>query len=284
MSKIQFLTVLSFIIFLTACGGSQSSTNDGAASEADTSGMAQFAGDDAFKAAHPSPDSLQFQGRGQMIQFDTPDGAKGSAYALPATEPTGKYLLVFHEWWGLNDHIKAESERLFDLFGGKVTVLAPDLYDGKVATSPDQAGELMQAVKNTRALAIVNGALAYAGPDAAIGTIGWCFGGGWSLQASIQAGDRGKACVMYYGMPVQNAKDIAPLKAPVLGIFARQDGWINEEVIGKFEALTKSTNKSLEVHWFDAKHAFANPSNPDFNKEAASEANQLAWNFLKEKL
>ncbi|MBK7870903.1 MAG: dienelactone hydrolase family protein [Saprospiraceae bacterium] len=266
------LILLSAFLILAACGNKQGGEQSG--------DMSEFAENSSFQAAHENPEDIVFQPKGTMIQFDTPDGKKGNAYTLTPENKTNTYLFVIQEWWGLNDHIRQEAERLFDSLGN-VTVLALDMYDGKVATTQEEAGKYMQAASQVRGEAIVKGALTYVGKDAQIATIGWCFGGGWSLQASILAGDQAKACVMYYGMPVQNAKELAPLKAPVLGIFAKQDGWITPEVAKKFEDLAKATGKNVEIHQFDAAHAFANPSNPDYNEEATKGANTLALAFLK---
>lgn len=165
-----------------------------------------------------------------------------------------------------------------------INVLALDLYDGKVATTSEEAAKLMQGADAKRISAIIEGAAKFAGDKADFRTLGWCFGGGWSLKASIMAGDQGVACVMYYGMPVQNAKELAPLKAPICGIFAKQDEWITPEVAQNFENLAKATGKEVEIHSYDAGHAFANPSNPAYDEEAAQQANQVAWAFLKERL
>jgi carboxymethylenebutenolidase len=245
--------------------------------------MAQFTKDKGFNDAHEKPSEISFDGKGKLMEFATPDGQTGKAYTLKTAAPSSKYLFVIHEWWGLNDHIKQESERLFDELKN-VNVMALDLYDGNVTDNPDKAGEYMRAVKQERCEAIINGALAVAGDDAAIATIGWCFGGGWSLRSSILAGEKGAACVMYYGMPVERADELAPLKADILGIFAEHDGWIDYKVITPFEGLARATGKNLETHWFDAEHAFANPSSPRYNEKAAQEANGLALEFLKEKL
>jgi len=246
-------------------------------------GMAQFADETEFKAAHDEPQALDFEARGDMVTFPTPDGKTGSAYALMAGSETNKYLFVIHEWWGLNDHIKAEAERLYEQLGD-AHVLALDMYDGKVATTREKASQYMKAMTEERGEAIIQGALNKAGGNARIGTIGWCFGGGWSLQASILAGEQGDACVIYYGMPVQKADALAPLEAPILGLFAEQDGWITPEVVSEFEHLAQATGKSIEVYQFDAKHAFANPSNPQYDAEATKKANALALEFLQEHL
>lgn len=273
MKKVFFLFFASLII-LTSCGNS---------SENKAEDMADFVEDADFKAAHDTPRAANLSGKGEIIEIPVADGMPGNAFALMADTSSNKYLLVIHEWWGLNDNIKEEAERLFEALDG-VHVLALDLYDGKVATDPDQAGAFMQAVKEERAKAIVAGALTMAGPEAQIATIGWCFGGGWSLKTSVMAEAQGVACVMYYGMPLQKADELAPLQAPILGVFAEKDGWITPEVADNFENLAKATGKSIEIHQFDAEHAFANPSNPAYNEAAAQKANALALNFLKENL
>ena len=98
------------------------------------------------------------------------------------------------------------------------------------------------------------------------------------------AGAQGAGCVIYYGMPVEDAAALAPLQADVLGIFAEEDGWITPDVVNKFEDLAKATGKQVETHQYKAAHAFANPSNPAFDAAAATEANALALSFLKERL
>ena len=271
-NKLLLPFLLITAIFLYSC-----------ADEPTADPMAQFVSDPAFKNAHEQPQAIDFQGKGTMEEFRTPDGKMGKAYTLKTAEPTHKFLFVIHEWWGLNDQVKREAEHLFDSLGN-VTVMAIDLYDGQVTSNPEEAGKIMGGVKPERCEAILKGALAVAGKDGQVATIGWCFGGGWSLRASILAAERGAACVMYYGMPVEKAAEIASLQADVLGVFAKKDAWINEAAISKFEDLAKATGKKVENHWYDADHAFANPTSPRYNEAAAQEANKLALAFLRKKL
>jgi carboxymethylenebutenolidase len=167
---------------------------------------------------------------------------------------------------------------------GQVTVVALDMYDGKVTTSRDDANEFMKAVSEERAKSIIQGAINRTGEFAEIATIGWCFGGGWSLKASIMAEDKGAGCVIYYGMPVQEAAALAPIQSDILGIFASEDKWITPQVANDFEVLAKATGKNIENHIFEAQHAFANPSSESYSSEAATEANTLAREFLKVRL
>ena len=153
-----------------------------------------------------------------------------------------------------------------------------------VADNRDDAGKYMQSVEQERALDIISGAIDYAGKDAKVGTIGWCFGGGWSLQASIMLGNQGVACVMYYGIIDNTPDTFKNLNAPVLGIFAEKDAWVNPEVYGNLEKNLKAAGKEVTVKSFNADHAFANPSNTKFDKKATKEAKELTLKFFKENL
>jgi carboxymethylenebutenolidase len=246
--------------------------------------FANLAADPAFMSGHDAPLPLNYAPleAGQTITYPTPDSSTAYAYEVRPAKPNGKYLLVIHEWWGLNDYIKREADRLAANLPG-VTVLAVDLYDGKLATEAQEASRLVQAVDNNRAKNILRGALQHAGPKAQIATLGWCFGGGWSLQAAMLAGKQAVGCVMYYGMPEKDVAKLKTLNTDVLGLFATQDQGISPAVVKQFQADMKKAGKQLTVHSFDAAHAFANPSNPKYDAKAATQANTIALNYLLKK-
>ena len=176
---------------------------------------------------------------------------------------------MFHEWWRLNEYVQREADKYAREF--KVNVLALDLYDSNLADNREDAAKYMKAAKEERIRAIIQAGLDYTEEDA-ITTIGWCFGGGWSLQASMMAKQKSKACVIHYGMPEKDLVKLNAITAPVLGIWAKQDGWINEEVVQSFGNKMQKLNKEFQSETYDAAHAFTNPSNPKFNKEASAEA------------
>lgn len=237
-----------------------------------------------FRITHLKPLPLHFQSAvGKSITYKTTDGKTASAWELKAKKPTSNVLLVVHEWWGLNDWVKKESEKIYNDLGD-VTVIDMDLYDGKVATNPQDAGKYMQSVTDERAKAVINGAIAYVGPKAHITTIGWCFGGGWSLQTTILSGKQAAGCVMYYGMPEQNLAALKALNCDVLGNFANKDQWINKKVVAKFEADMKTAGKKLILNQYDADHGFANPSNPAYNSAATKNAYSKSIAFLKARM
>ncbi|MBS1530055.1 MAG: dienelactone hydrolase family protein [Bacteroidetes bacterium] len=279
MKKILSLALLLF------CGlGAFCQSKMACCAKSATQQFAMLASDKKFVMLHPNPRAYHFQSDiGKAITYTTADGKTANAFEFKAKKYTNNWLLVVHEWWGLNDFVKHESEKLYNDLGD-VNVLDLDLYDGKVATTREDAGKLMQTVTDTRAQAIINGALAYVGPKARIATIGWCFGGGWSLQASLLAGKQDIACVMYYGMPEKDVNRLKTLNGDVLGNFANKDGFITPKVVAQFSADMKSAGKKLELHQYDADHGFANPSNPIYNSEATKDAYAHTLAFLKARL
>lgn len=246
-----------------------------------TLAFANLTNDAAFRAAHASPLPFVLENpKGKDISIPVSEGAAAHAWEIRPTNPSSNYLFVFHEWWGMNDYIKRECERLFtDL--GDVNVIAIDLYDRKIADNADSAAAFMKAVSKDRAVNIIKGVLKYAGKEANIYTIGWCFGGGWSMQASLLAARQAKGCVLYYGMPEKEVSKLRILHAPVYGIFASKDQWINKDVVKDFESNMKKAGKDVTTKTYEAEHAFANPSNPNYDKEATADAYKRVLGFLK---
>jgi len=249
-----------------------------------TQQFAMLASSKKFVMSHAKPKPFHFQSAiGKAITYPTPDGKTADAFEFRAKRPTYNYILVIHEYFGMNDYVKKESEQIYNDLGN-VNIIDLDLYDGKSTDDRAEAGKLMQAVKEDRAQAIIKGAIAYAGPKAHIATLGWCFGGGWSLQAALLAGNQAVACVMYYGMPEQDVNKLKTLHCDVLGNFGNLDQWINPKVVSKFAEDMKAAGKKLYLHRFDANHAFANPSSPNSNSAAAAEAYKYTIAFYKERL
>jgi carboxymethylenebutenolidase len=248
-------------------------------------GMQLLASNKAFIKSHALPKAYHHVSKagGVMVEFKTPDDQMAKGFYIAADKPSEITLFVFQEWWGLNDHIKREAEHFYSTLGN-VNVLAIDMYDGKVATTREDAAKYMGGANPARLEAIIKGAIAYVGPKAKIATVGWCFGGSLSLKASILAGKQAKACVMYYGMPVKDVEQLKLLQTDVLGLFAGKEQFINPTVVKEFEANMKTAGKGIQTRIFDAEHAFANPSNPNFDKAATEEAWGLAVNYFKARL
>ncbi len=240
-----------------------------------------FVSDPAFIAAHESPLPFNYtNAAGKMISFPTADGKTAGAYEVMSVTPTNNYLFVFHEWWGLNDYIKQRADELQKAIGN-VNVVAIDLYDGKMTANADTASLLTNSVTDGRLDTIIYGAIKYVGKEARICTLGWCFGGGLSLRATLFAGTQAAGCVMYYGMPITDVNKLKQLHTDVIGFFGTQDKWITPEVVSQFEANMKKAGKTLTVKSYNADHAFANPSNPHYNYTMAAYADIFAIEYLK---
>lgn len=204
-----------------------------------------------------------------------------AALARPQGQARGSILLI-HEWWGLNDQIKSVASEFANL---GYTALAVDLYRGHVATTRPDARAMMKAVDPTVAtetLKIWAKWLRDDEPGGKLATIGWCFGGGWSLNASLATPV--DATIVYYGRVNKTADALAALKGPVLGHYAAEDQWINKEMVSAFEAEMRKAGKSYTSHWYDAQHAFANPTSARYDEADAALAWRRTLEFLDRQL
>jgi carboxymethylenebutenolidase len=205
------------------------------------------------------------------------------AEAAPAPLPG---IIVIHEWWGLNDNIKAITRRLA---GEGYQALAVDLYGGAVADNPDAAKKLMGAVMANRepAAVILRRADEFLKQRGApkVGVIGWCFGGGWSLAAALDLRQGIDAAVVYYGQPEKDRARLERLRAPLLGFFGADDQSIPVAAVRELEATLKELGKQVEVHVYEgAGHAFANPSGTNYRPAAAEDAWRRTVAFFKQYL
>ncbi len=245
--------------------------------------MQSFALDLDFQNLHPSPVKVVFEGMGTMTTFKTDDGATASGYLIKAKKKSKKWLFVYQEWWGLNDHIKKEAEKFYADLGGKVNVIALDMYDGKVATEAKDAGKYMSEAKETRLTSIIKGAYNLAGSKAIVANVGWCFGGSLSIKSALIGGKNNVGSVIYYGMPVRDVELLKTLNSDVLGLFATETR-ISKEVIEDFAAKMKEAGKSLDYTIYKGVHGFANPSNPKHDPAETADAYGKAISYLKTRL
>ena len=250
-------------------------------------GLAGCAGKSKADPGASAREARPFSVTSGRITYSSPLGAHNAFLCRPAGEGPFPGVVVVHEWWGLNDTIKAEAERLARL--GFVT-LAVDLYGGEVASTPARAAELKDAVADAEAVLAMRAAVRFLRelPETGtrpIGCIGWCFGGRKSLQLAI-AEPEIEACVLYYGTPVTDAEDLAEIQGSVLGIFGEADQHISmQEVTALADGLALAGVPYRIETFPDVGHAFANPSNQGgYAPKAAEEARQVSDEFLKEKL
>ena len=218
-----------------------------------------------------------------------PSGAETVHAMLYKPKGKGPFpaLVVIHEWWGLNNWVKQQAAKYADQ--GYVT-LAIDLYRGQVATTPDQAHEIMRGVPEDRANRDLLAAMTYltslttVNPKK-IGVIGWCMGGGYALDLAV-ADPKLRVAVINYGHLATEDATLKKIHASVLGIFGGQDRGIPVADVKQFEAQMKELDKKVEIYIFpDAGHAFENPnSGQGFRPEDATKAEKITQDFLEKNL
>ena len=211
----------------------------------------------------------------QTITFPSQPAGCGGFLASPTTPGKHPAVIVIQEWWGLDNWVREQAER----FARKGYVaLAVDLYRGKVASTPDEAHELMRGMPYDRALADLKAGFNYLASrkdvDARrIGVIGWCMGGGYALDLAV-AEPRIAATVINYGHLMVDPKTIASIKSPILGNFGGNDRGIPPEDVKAFDAALKKAGKSSDMKIYEgAGHAFMNPNNKEgYVRTAADDA------------
>ena len=223
---------------------------------------------------------------GQMVEFQS-NGATARGYLSSPESGEGPGVVVIQEWWGLVPHIKDVADR-FAAAG--FVALAPDLYHGDVARSPDEAGKLMMALNIERAEKDLRGAIQYllshdATEGERVGTVGFCMGGALSLYAASKNEQVG-ACVVFYGIHPKVEPDLDNLRAPVLGLFAERDQFVPPDSVRELESKLRERGKQVEAHiYHGTDHAFFNDTRPEVHDpEAAADAWRRTVEFFREHL
>ena len=280
-------TVCSVALILGACGGGDDSApgSDKAAGRAHVDAMTREHANDSTKA---SAGALIAPARA-VISENMPYGEVGDelvyGYCVaPADmfEPLPAIIMI-HEWWGLNDNIRATADRLA---AEGYIVLAVDLFGGKVAANPAEARQFMLSVVEDPESANANIRSAYefvsntAGAPR-VGSIGWCFGGAWSLNAALLFPDAMAATVIYYGQVTDDEEKLRPVNSPILGLFGAEDKGIRVGAVRNFEGALSRLRKDYEIHVYpNVGHAFANPTGRNYDELAATDAWRRTLDFL----
>lgn len=281
-------SLLAFaVLCLSACnsGSPASDESDKAAGRANVDAMSQeHAGD----TAEPSPATDIAPSRPVISErlpyAEVDDELVYGHFVFPAdmVDPLPA-IIVIHEWWGLNDNVRAMADRLA---GEGYIVLAVDLFGGESATAPEQARQQMLSVVENPQAANENMRQAYEFVNSTagaprIGSLGWCFGGGWSLNTAMLFPDELDATVIYYGQVTDDAERLRPITSPILGLFGGLDQGITVESVQNFEAALERLRKNYDIHIYPgADHAFANPTGTAYNATAAEDAWQKTVEFL----
>lgn len=208
--------------------------------------------------------------------------------ALPDGPGPHPAVLLIHEWWGLNEGITILADALAQ---EGYLVFAPDAYRGKVTALFPRALWLRLTTPNERVAQDVDSALAYllsleqVDPER-VASMGFCFGGGHSLQLGLRQSENLALTIIYYGALVTDPALLRPLTEaqPVLGIFAEEDNTIFPEEVLEFEAALNSLDIENEITVYEGVgHAFVTAEN--YNQPGpAMDAWQQTLAFLERNL
>jgi len=225
--------------------------------------------------------------RYENVTFPSGDETASGYLALPDSAGQHPALVVIHEWWGLNDWVKEQARKFAEQ--GYVA-LAVDLYRGQTTGDPAVAHELSRGLPQDRAVRDLRAAFAFLAArsdvnKAKIGSVGWCMGGGLSLQLAVNEPQLA-ACVVDYGAMPTDPADIKKIHAPVLGNFGAEDRGIKVESVSAFEKAMKEAGKSVDIKVYEgAGHAFQNPNNKlGYRENAAEDAWMRTLEFLNRNL
>jgi carboxymethylenebutenolidase len=220
-----------------------------------------------------------------------PDSQGYLVYPVSSNDTFSKKLpavVMIHEWWGVNENIK-DMANLLAKQG--FVVLAADLFKGQVANTPERAMELVQTARNNQNNSVNNlqSAVKYLSllpnvDSSKIASLGWCFGGGQSLQLALNSKEHPLAAtILYYGTPLVTEKvSLSNIKWPVLGIFGDKDQSIPVEDINQFRTSLGQSGVINEIHIYKGLgHAFANPSGDNYAPKETEDAWQKTLSFLK---
>ena len=220
----------------------------------------------------------------EIISADTQYFENSNGYfARPASDGTFPGVIMIHEWWGLNDNIKDMARQLA---AEGYIVLAVDLYNGEVAADSARARELTSGLDQETATANMEAALNYLREHNAtrLASLGWCFGGGQSMQLAL-AGQDLDATVIYYGNLVTEVGRLENINWPVLGVFGDQDQSIPVDTVNQFETALNGAGVQNEIYIYEGVgHAFANPSGDNYAPEETMDAWEKTLSFLERSL
>ena len=221
--------------------------------------------------------------KNETLEFDTANGATTAYVAMPDDTTDAPAVLVIQEWWGLNDHIKDIANRYA---GEGFIAIAPDLYRGRLAKDPEEAGKFMHALALEDGLDTIENALEAANDKYEVnhfGITGYCMGGTYALRAACEIRGFSAAAAFYGDIPEEEV--LAKLKIPVVFISAKKDKWINPEKVAQLEDAADKHELPIDSVKYEADHAFFNDTRPQvYDEAAATDAWAKVVGFFRDKL
>jgi carboxymethylenebutenolidase len=209
---------------------------------------------------------------GQNITFDV-NGQPAAGYLASPAQPDAPGVIVLHAWWGLNSFFKSLCDKLAE---EGFVAFAPDLNEGKVAKTIDEAKQIRSESNFERQHAIAAAAPNFlrSRPEVrkeAFSVIGFSMGADWALVLASEFPEDFRKAVLFYGI---GDTDFSKIKAEILGHFSDVDEWEPVEGIQGMEADMRAAGLNPTFHMYPNKrHWFFETDRPEYDPEAA----ELAW-------
>ena len=283
--------ILGMLLLVSGCDAG-SSGNSPADKQAERENAEAAASKQAADTARAS-EAARLAPRQAIISERLPYGEIGDQlvyghFVFPAdmVEPLPA-VIVIHDWWGLNDSVRAMADRLA---AEGYIVLAVDLYGGETATSAGAARQHMLHVVERPEAAQENIRKAYEWVNDTAGApriaaLGWGLGGGWSLNTALLFPNDLDAMVVYYGQVTIDEEELRPLDVPILGHFGGADEGISVASVRHFEDALERLRKNYDIQIYPgAKQGFADPKGDAYNVKAADESWEKTLEFLDRNL
>lgn len=214
-----------------------------------------------------------------MVTYSSNGGSVDGYLARPSDGRAHPGVILIQEWWGIEPHIKELTERVA---AQGYTVLAPDLYHGKVAKEPDEAAKHMMAMNMPAAVEEVRKGIRYLQGQSdvtpkKVGVVGFCMGGllTWKV-AEQENGELAAIAPFYAGHYTPTKDDIRKVTAPVMAVWGEQDASIPVGQRNTIMQFLQEEGKTYKALVYPAGHAFMNPSHGALHEPSA----QAAWSEL----
>jgi len=207
----------------------------------------------------------------------TANGQPRAGYLALPESGKGSGILFLHAWWGLNDFFKRACDRLAEQ---GFVVFAPDLNDGKIATTIEEATQLMEQRDHPATRATAEAALSYLQMHPAVQgeklcALGFSMGAGYTMLLDQLHPGSFAGIVSFYGL---SEADFTETNTQYLCHFAELDEW------EPIENVRKITAPNAKIYIYpNARHWFVEEDRPDaYDVEAARLAWERSVKFMRE--
>lgn len=210
----------------------------------------------------------------KRVELSAETGPFEGELALPQGNGRGPAVLLFQEWWGLNDHVRSLLSRLAS---DGFVAFAPDLYDGTTTRDAGEAQKLMGSLDWPKSLARGKAAIAWLAAhersNGKVAVVGFCLGGALTFATASLVPEIA-AAVPFYGIPDRSKFDLASIKAPILAHVAVRDDWVKPAAVNALREEVTKAGGNMTVEVYEADHAFVNDTRPEVYDATAA---KLAW-------